>query len=71
MYKLPESLYLSCSDRVDSPAHKERTKTVMESIEKTGTYTLTETELILGAKTAWRNTPRCIGRIQWTKLQVK
>lgn len=35
-----------------------------------GTYQLTETELIFGAKLAWRNAARCIGRIQWSKLQV-
>jgi nitric oxide synthase oxygenase domain/subunit len=36
----------------------------------TGTYDLTETELTFGAKLGWRNSARCIGRIQWTKLQV-
>ncbi|KAG7170858.1 Nitric oxide synthase, salivary gland-like, partial [Homarus americanus] len=35
-----------------------------------GTYDLTQTELVYGAKLAWRNAPRCIGRIQWSKLQV-
>lgn len=36
-----------------------------------GTYQLTETELVFGAKLAWRNAARCIGRIQWSKLQVQ
>lgn len=36
-----------------------------------GTYQLTETELVFGAKLAWRNATRCIGRIQWSKLQVR
>lgn len=36
----------------------------------TSTYQLTETELVFGAKLAWRNATRCIGRIQWSKLQV-
>ncbi|XP_041456933.1 nitric oxide synthase, brain-like isoform X3 [Lytechinus variegatus] len=62
--------YFTHIKRADTAAHKKRLAAVLDSIEKTGTYQLTETELILGAKTAWRNAPRCIGRIQWTKLQV-
>ncbi|WP_368738983.1 nitric oxide synthase oxygenase, partial [Staphylococcus aureus] len=31
-------------------------------IKETGTYTHTEEELIYGAKMAWRNSNRCIGR---------
>lgn len=41
-----------------------------KEIEATGTYQLKDTELIYGAKHAWRNAPRCVGRIQWSKLQV-
>ena len=37
---------------------------------QTGTYDLTKTELEFGARTAWRNAPRCIGRIQWSNLHV-
>lgn len=37
----------------------------------TGTYQLRESELVFGAKQAWRNAPRCVGRIQWGKLQVR
>lgn len=39
-------------------------------IAATGTYQLRESELVFGAKQAWRNAPRCVGRIQWGKLQV-
>lgn len=53
-----------------SAAHETRWKQVRQSIESTGHYQLTETELIYGAKLAWRNSSRCIGRIQWSKLQV-
>ena len=42
----------------------------MKSIDITGTYELTYNELNFGAKMAWRNAPRCIGRQQWNKLQV-
>jgi len=47
-----------------------RIKDVMESIENTGTYQLTEPELSFGAKLAWRNASRCIGRKQWLNLKV-
>ncbi|KAK3612602.1 hypothetical protein CHS0354_042110 [Potamilus streckersoni] len=50
--------------------HQKRWEGVLTSIKKTGTYELTIDELTFGAKTAWRNAPRCIGRIQWSKLQV-
>jgi nitric oxide synthase oxygenase domain/subunit len=56
--------------RANSENHLKRWKSVQKEIEATGTYELTETELIYGAKLAWRNAQRCIGRIQWQKLQV-
>jgi nitric-oxide synthase len=40
-------------------------------LERTGTYTLTTDELLFGSKTAWRNASRCIGRIQWNKLELQ
>ena len=43
---------------------------MQKEVAACGTYELTETELVYGAKTAWRNSARCIGRIQWSKLQV-
>lgn len=39
-------------------------------VASTGTYHLRESELVFGAKQAWRNAPRCVGRIQWGTLQV-
>jgi nitric-oxide synthase len=56
--------------REGSKTHKERISEVIASINKTHTYEMKETELCFGARTAWRNAPRCIGRIQWSKLQV-
>ncbi|KAM9320302.1 nitric oxide synthase, inducible [Gastrophryne carolinensis] len=47
-----------------------RLETVTKEVEETGTYQLTQDELIFAAKQAWRNAPRCIGRIQWNNLQV-
>lgn len=48
----------------------ERLDEVTKEIEATDTYQLRDTELIYGAKHAWRNAARCVGRIQWSKLQV-
>lgn len=62
--------FYSSIKRLDSPAHKQRLKEIEEQIRTNETYYLKETELIYGAKLAWRNAPRCIGRIQWSKLQV-
>lgn len=56
--------------RLDSPAHKTRLLEIEEQLRINETYYLKETELIYGAKLAWRNAARCIGRIQWSKLQV-
>ncbi|KAK3607684.1 hypothetical protein CHS0354_010673 [Potamilus streckersoni] len=56
--------------RQDKIAHEKRWADILNAIENTGTYDLTVDELIFGAKTAWRNAPRCIGRIQWSKLQL-
>uniref|UniRef100_A0A8B9M195 Nitric oxide synthase 3 n=1 Tax=Accipiter nisus TaxID=211598 RepID=A0A8B9M195_9AVES len=56
--------------RENSPAHTQRLREVEAAIRATGTYQLLEPELVFGAKQAWRNAARCVGRIQWNKLQV-
>uniref|UniRef100_A0A672TUY1 Nitric oxide synthase n=1 Tax=Strigops habroptila TaxID=2489341 RepID=A0A672TUY1_STRHB len=56
--------------RENSPAHTQRLREVEAAIAATGTYQLLEPELVFGAKQAWRNAARCVGRIQWNKLQV-
>jgi hypothetical protein len=63
---LPHSSFL----RFGSKAHMDRLEEVNKEIESTSTYQLKDTELIYGAKHAWRNASRCVGRIQWSKLQV-
>ncbi|XP_041349355.1 nitric oxide synthase, brain-like [Gigantopelta aegis] len=62
--------YYQSIKKLNTPAHLKRMEEVMSSIESTGTYDLTTHELTFGAKTAWRNASRCIGRIQWSKLQM-
>ncbi|UYV63671.1 NOS1, partial [Cordylochernes scorpioides] len=62
--------YYSSIKRYNSPGHLARIREVEGDLSRRGTYDLLETELVYGAKLAWRNSPRCIGRIQWSKLQV-
>lgn len=62
--------YICCLLRPKSAAYETRLRQIEHDVETTKTYSLTETELIYGAKLAWRNSARCIGRIQWSKLQV-
>ncbi|AHI00325.1 nitric oxide synthase oxygenase [Kutzneria viridogrisea] len=44
---------------------------VAEEIDRTGTYRHTEGELAFGARVAWRNSARCIGRLYWHSLRVR
>ncbi|XP_058035287.1 nitric oxide synthase 3 isoform X3 [Ahaetulla prasina] len=64
------TLYYSSMKRAESQAHHQRLQEVEQQIATTGTYQLVEAELVFGAKHAWRNAARCLGRIQWNKLQV-
>lgn len=48
----------------------ERLWEVWEAIAATGTYHHTAQELTFGARVAWRNSSRCIGRLYWNSLQV-
>ncbi|XP_014346908.1 nitric oxide synthase 2b, inducible [Latimeria chalumnae] len=50
--------------------HLVRVEGVTKEIEKSGTYQLTYNEVVFATKQAWRNAPRCIGRIQWSNLHV-
>jgi nitric-oxide synthase, bacterial len=43
----------------------------MDEIDTTGTYWHTAEELAFGARVAWRNNARCIGRLYWRSLQVR
>ncbi|WP_425463886.1 nitric oxide synthase oxygenase [Paenibacillus taihuensis] len=48
-----------------------RLSQIASEIEATGTYTHTPEELAYGAKLAWRNSNRCIGRLFWDSLIVQ
>jgi len=49
----------------------ERLSDVRAQVERTGTYRHTATELQHGARLAWRNSARCIGRLYWRSLVVR
>jgi nitric-oxide synthase, bacterial len=44
---------------------------VRRQIEASGTYWHTPAELAYGARVAWRNSARCIGRLYWRSLRVR
>jgi len=48
-----------------------RIAAVMREIDLTGTYWHTAEELAFGARVAWRNNARCIGRLYWRSLQIR
>jgi nitric-oxide synthase len=56
--------------KIDSQSHAIRAAQVEEEITSTGTWTPTFEELEHGARMAWRNNARCIGRLFWPSLKV-
>ncbi|HEY3907737.1 MAG TPA: nitric oxide synthase oxygenase [Streptosporangiaceae bacterium] len=55
----------------DAGAPEGRIRQMRREIEATGTYRHTPTELEFGARVAWRNSAKCIGRLYWRSLQVR
>lgn len=55
----------------DSSKIAERLNEIENEITRTGSYTHTYEELSYGAKLAWRNSNRCIGRLFWDSLNVE
>ena len=48
-----------------------RWQEIRAEIVTTGTYTHDRPELEFGARVAWRNSARCIGRLYWKGLRVR
>lgn len=57
-------------NNISKEIFKERQNAILASIDETGTYELKIDELIYGAKLAWRNSTKCIGRLFWETLDV-
>lgn len=51
--------------------YKERIAEIREAVAATGTYVHTPNELEFGARLAWKNSNRCIGRHLWRSLEVR
>ncbi|XP_054717467.1 nitric oxide synthase, inducible-like [Uloborus diversus] len=63
--------YIASSKSSTADDFHNRMNQIQLEVRTTGTYQLTFEELTFGAKLAWRNASRCIGRIQWNKLEVQ
>lgn len=48
-----------------------RWREVEEELQRTGSYRQTIEEITFGAKLAWRNSTKCIGRLYWSGLKVR
>ncbi|MDV6374774.1 nitric oxide synthase oxygenase [Deinococcus arenicola] len=49
----------------------DRLNAVQKEVARTGQYTLSNDELTHGARVAWRNSARCVGRLPWPALAVR
>ena len=56
---------------MDDDAFRARIAEVAAEIQATGTYTHTTDELTVGAKIAWYNHTRCVGKLYWRSLTVR
>ncbi|MCP2251333.1 nitric-oxide synthase [Prauserella aidingensis] len=48
-----------------------RMERIRAEVERTGTYEHTYDELSFGARVAWRNSNKCIGRLYWKSLKIR
>ncbi|MFJ3922977.1 nitric oxide synthase oxygenase [Streptomyces sp. NPDC090022] len=55
----------------DAGDPRARLAAVRAELAETGTYRHTPEELAHGARVAWRNSNRCIGRLYWNSLRVR
>ncbi|MCX4472316.1 nitric oxide synthase oxygenase [Micromonospora sp. NBC_01655] len=53
------------------PGVDARIAQVREEVALTGAYRHTREELAYGAKVAWRQSARCVGRVRWAGLRVR
>jgi len=65
-----ETFYGECQGHVQQ-TYRHRLHDVRQAIFETGTYTHTRQELEYGARVAWRNSTRCIGRVAWETLAIR
>jgi nitric-oxide synthase len=66
-----EFLRLFYAENPDAGCAAHRIAWVRAEIELTGTYQHTSEELAFGARVAWRNSARCVGRLYWRAMRVR
>ncbi|XP_065583603.1 uncharacterized protein LOC136042559 isoform X4 [Artemia franciscana] len=69
-YRQNNCLILATTKRFGSAEHLNRWSEIKTQIEETDGYIMKTEELKYGGTVAWRNAPRCPGRIQWNKVQA-
>src|SRR5260370_37670543 len=62
---------LYCAENSWPDITARRWSQIEDQLERTGTYWQSTEELEYGAKVAWRNSTRCIGRLHWQNLVVR
>jgi nitric-oxide synthase len=66
-----EFLRLYYAENPDAGDVVQRITWVRGEIALTGTYRHTSDELAFGARVAWRNSARCVGRLYWRSMRVR
>ncbi|MDM9384580.1 nitric oxide synthase oxygenase [Chlorogloeopsis sp. ULAP01] len=64
-------LALLQEEQVIQESYLSRFAEIESEVEQTGTYWQSFDELAYGAKLAWRNSTRCVGRSYWNSLEVR
>ncbi|QLE46260.1 nitric oxide synthase oxygenase (plasmid) [Nostoc sp. C052] len=64
-------LALLQEEQVIQESYLNRFAEIESEVEQTGTYWQSFDELAYGAKLAWRNSTRCVGRSYWNSLEVR
>ncbi|MDQ0208331.1 nitric oxide synthase oxygenase [Alkalicoccobacillus murimartini] len=72
IYEQAEEFLIQCYSELEKSREEliNRLAKVKQEISETRTYTHTYEELVHGARMAWRNSNRCIGRFFWETLKV-
>ncbi len=68
LYQKASSFLELMYKELDLSGLEQRLADIQQEIDSTGTYTHTFEELEHGARLAWRNSNRCIGRLYWKSL---
>lgn len=71
LHEKAETFYLDYYAEQDLGCPRQRISHIFKEIAATGTYEQSFKELEYGAKVAWRNSNRCIGRLYWKTLKVR